>query len=165
MTNKSALVLCKALERSNSYQQLIILKYKVKRKQIMNKEYLPVGISVVVMVALFIFYPRYYQPSFEPSRESIVFEDVSFVGFSKEPSNSMILYVKNTSGRIVLDHANITCNAGEKEFIIAPEEKDLPVDVSRRIVLFNVGWIENQDYFIDVYSSSGQLVGSILVTA
>lgn len=133
----------------------------------MNKEYLSVGISVVVMVALFIFYPNYYQPSFEPSWESIVIEDVSFVGFSEEASNSMILYMKNTgTGKnIVLDHVNITCYAGEGEFSIAPEERDLPVDVSRRVVLFNVGWVKNQEYFIDVFSSNGQLVGSIKVTS
>jgi hypothetical protein len=132
----------------------------------MNKEYLPVGISVVIMVALFIFYPMYYQPSFEPSWESIVVEDVSFVGFSEEDSNSMILYVKNTGTgkKIVLDLAIITCYAGEKEFSIAPEERDLPVDVSRRVILFNVGWINNQEYFIDVFSNNGQLVGSIKAT-
>jgi hypothetical protein len=144
-----------------------MLKYKAKRHQIMNKEYLPLGISVVVLVALFIFYPMHYQPSFDMGTETIVIENVFFVGFSGEASNSLVLYVRNTgSGReVVLDQANVTCFDGAKVFIIAPEERNLSIETSGRIVLFNVDWIKDLEYKIDVFNAKGQLVGCIKVTA
>jgi hypothetical protein len=132
----------------------------------MNKESLPVGISVVVMVALFIFYPKYYQPSFDLGTETIVIENVSFVGFSGEASNSLVLYVRNTGTReVVLDMANITCVDWERMLSVASEESVFPVESSGRVVLFNVGWVKDVEYKIDVFSSNGQLVGAKLVTA
>jgi len=130
----------------------------------MNKEYLPVGISVVVMVALFIFYPMYYQPSFDLSTETMILENVSFVGFSGEASNSLVLYVRNTStGEVVLDMANVTYVDWERTCSIASEESVFPVDSSGRIVLFNVGWVEDVEYKIDLFSISGQIVTSDLL--
>ena len=132
----------------------------------MNKEYLPVGISVVVMVALFIFYPMYYQPSFDLSTETMVVENVSFVGFSGEASNSLILYVRNTGSReIVLDMANVTYVDLERMFSIASEESVFPAKSSGRIILFNVGWIEDVEYKIDLFSINGQVVTSDLLIA
>jgi hypothetical protein len=133
----------------------------------MNKEYLPLGISVVVLVALFIFYPMHYQPSFDLGTETIIIENVSFVGFSSEASNSVVLYVKNTSsGReVVLGQANVTCSDWEKLFIIAPEESNLSVEASGRVILFNAGWMKDLEYKIDVFNANGHLVGCIEVTA
>ena len=143
-----------------------MLKYKAKRHQIMNKQYLPVGISVVVMVALFIFYPMHYQPSFDLSTETMVVENVSFVGFSGEASNSLVLYVRNTGTReVVLDMANVTYVDWERMFSIASEESVFPVESSGRVVLFNVGWVDGVEYKLDLFSSSGQVVCSKLVTA
>lgn len=132
----------------------------------MNKEYLPVGISVIVMVALFIFYPMYYQPSFDLSTETMVVENVSFVGFSGEASNSLVLYLRNTgTGEVVLDIANVTYVDLERMFSIVSEESIFSVESSGRVVLFNVGWVEGVEYKIALFSISGQVVTSDLLIA
>ena len=130
----------------------------------MNKEHLPVGLSVVIMVALFIFYPMYYQPSFDLATESLVLENVSFVGFSGDASNSLVLYMRNTgTGEVVLDMVNVTCVDWERTCSITFEESVFPVESSGRVVLFNLGWVEGVEYKTDLFSVSGQVVTSDLL--
>ena len=131
----------------------------------MEKEYLFLILFYGVFFAIMISVSMLYQPSFDSGYENIVIENVSFVSFSGEPSNSVVVYLRNTgAGNIVLDHVNVTCSDWEKEFSIDPEESRIPVDVSRSVVLFNVGWITGQVYKINVYTSSGQLVGAFQAT-
>ena len=98
---------------------------------------------------------------------SLYLEDVSFVDFSGEASNSMILYLSTPSTYVdvILDHANVTSSVGTLVFSVAPEERNVPFGSSGRVVLFNVGWVEGVEYKIALFSSSGQFVGSKSVTA
>jgi hypothetical protein len=145
-----------------------MLKYKAKRQHIMNREYLPLGISVVVMVALFIFYPMHYQPSLgEPSWEHLNIENVTFTGFSGEASNNLVFYLSNPSKNkdVILDYVRVNGSDETIVFSVASVESSFPVGSLGRVVCFNVGWVKDQEYKIDLFSLSGQVVASKLVVA
>ena len=134
----------------------------------MEKEYLAVILFDGLMVAIFVLASMFYSPWFGDSvYDIIVIENVVFSGFSGEDSNSVVLYVRNTNTvrDLVLGQVRITSVDWERMFSVAPEESGLPVGAYGRAVLVNVDWIEDQEYKFDVFSSNGQLVGSIKVTA
>ena len=134
----------------------------------MEKEYLGLILFYAVFGTIIVLSNVFYQPSFRTALDHHIYiENVVFTGLSGDSSNSLVLYVKNTGTQrdIVLDQVNISCSDWERMFSVAPDESGLPMGASGRVVLFNVGWVRDVEYYIDVYTSDGQLVGVIRATA
>ena len=136
----------------------------------MEKEYHFLILFYAAMITLIVLSSTFLKQPFRTgidNMDHVYIEKVSFTGLSGDESNSVVLFMENvgTYRDIVLDHANITCSDWEKMSSIVSGERDLPLETSSEVVLFNVAWMKDVEYTFKVFNTDGQLVGALRVTA
>ena len=94
---------------------------------------------------------------------SININNVEFVGTSAEPANTIDLTLKNTGTKAVtitqVKVNNVVASTDPATLSMDPGDEDITLTITA------AGWVAGNPYKIDLYDSTGQVVGSYQANA